>query len=74
MNKIQQLFSDISDEELRLAINEIKESEETGFVKEGGLVRKYATLTGEITGGLTTTDFYMVMINLLKQAAFRWVV
>lgn len=72
MNKIVELFNNISDEELKLAIAEMKESEITGFIKIDGVVRKYGRLSGEITGGLTTTDFFMVQINLYKTAAFRW--
>ncbi len=72
MNPITKLFSDISDEELKAAIIEIKQSDITGYVADNGYVRKYAKLTGEITGGFTTTDFYMTTINFLKQAAFRW--
>lgn len=72
MNKIVELFNNISDEELKLAVAEMKESEITGYIKEGGVVRKYGKLTGEITGGFTTTDFFMVQMNLYKTAAFRW--
>jgi hypothetical protein len=72
MNEIQKLFNDIPDEELREAILEIKESDVTGYVKENGYVRKYGRLTGELTRGVTTTDFFMTTINLLKQAAYRW--
>jgi hypothetical protein len=71
-NPITELFINISDEELRDAIQEIMESDKTGIIKENGVVRKYGKLTGELTGGFTTTDFYMVQINLLKEAAFRW--
>lgn len=73
MNPIKKMFDDISDAELCDAISEIKESETNGIIKKDGIVRKYSKLSGEITGGATTTDFYMVQINLLKQAAYRWV-
>lgn len=72
MNELVKLFQNIPDNELKQAILEIKESDATGYVKEDGYVRKYAKLSGEITGGFTTTDFYMTTINLLKQAAYRW--
>jgi hypothetical protein len=72
MNKIVELFNNISDEELKLAVAEMEESQTTGYIKEGGVVRKYGKLTGEITGGFTTTDFFMVQMNLYKTAAFRW--
>lgn len=70
MNKLHELFNNISDSELKEAIQEIKNSEKTGHV--GDIVRNYARLSGEITGGFTTTDFFMTQVNLLKQAAFRW--
>jgi len=72
MNKIKELFKNIASPELKEAILEIRESDTTGFIKEEGYVRKYGKLTGEITGGFTTTDFYMVQLNLLKEAAYRW--
>ena len=70
MNKVVELFKSISDADLKLVIEEIRESEKTGYI--GDLVREYARKTGEITGGLSTTDFYMVQINLFKEASFRW--
>ena len=73
MNELNKIFNDISDEDLKQAVIEIKESDSTGFIKDGGYVRKYAKMSGDITGGFTTTDFYMTTINLLKQAAFRWI-
>lgn len=73
MNKIRKLFEEIPDEELKETIKEIADSDTNGYIKENGLVRKYAKLSGEITGGLTTTDFYMTITNLLKQAAFRYI-
>lgn len=73
MNVVKLLFSEISDDDLKLAIEELIESDVTGFIKEDGYVRKYARLTGELTGGFTTTDFFMTTVNLLKEGAFRWV-
>jgi hypothetical protein len=71
MNKLRELFDNISDEELTSAIEEIRSSELDGVIKENGVVRKYAKLSGEITGGFTNTDFFMVQVALLKQAAYR---
>lgn len=70
MNKVKELFSSMTDDELRVAIEELKRSEETGFV--GDIVREWARKTGEITGGFTATDFFMTQISILKEAAFRW--
>jgi hypothetical protein len=40
MNKIKELFQNITDKELKEAILEIRESDKTGFIKEEGYVRK----------------------------------
>lgn len=71
-NPLITLFKNISDEDLKRAVKEMREAEETGIIQTDSIVRKYARLSGEITGGTTTTDFYMIQINLLKEAAYRW--
>lgn len=72
MNKIAEIFDFISDEELREAILEIKESEKEGIIKEEGLIRKYAKLVSSITGKPISVDLFLSQTMLLKQAAFRW--
>jgi hypothetical protein len=73
MSKVTELFNNVSDSELKAAILEIKENEKNGYIKEDGFVRKYARLTGEITGNSTSVDLLTTTINFLKVAAFRWV-
>jgi hypothetical protein len=70
MNKVKELFASMSDDELKAAVQELKQSEKTGLV--GDIIREWAKKSGEITGGFTTTDFFMTQINILKEAAFRW--
>lgn len=70
MNQIQILFNSITDEELKRAITEIKESETTGLI--GDVVRKWTKLSNEITGNNYATDLFMTQTNLLKLAAYRW--
>lgn len=69
-NEITELFKSISDSDLKLVMQEMKESESTGYI--GDLVREYAKKTVLITGNSVSTDLYMVQINLFKEAAFRW--
>lgn len=70
MNKIKELFKSMTDDELKSAVEELKRSEDTGLV--GDTIREWARKSGEITGGFTTTDFFMTQVNILKEAAFRW--
>jgi hypothetical protein len=69
-NEITELFKSISDNDLKLVMQEMKDSESTGYI--GDLVRDYARKTVLITGNDVSTDLYMVQINLFKEAAFRW--
>lgn len=72
MNKVLEIFEQISVDELRLAIAEIKTSESTGIIEEG-IVRKYANKISGITGNPISTELFMTQMNLLRQAAFKWV-
>lgn len=70
MNKIKEMFSKMTDSELKKAIDELRESEDSGLI--GDTIREWARKSGEITGGFTNTDFFMTQVNILKEAAFRW--
>ena len=72
MNKVLEVFEQISSEELRRAIAEIKTAESTGIIEEG-IVRKYANIVSGITGNPISTELFMTQMNLLRQAAFRWI-
>jgi hypothetical protein len=72
MNTVTKIFQDIPDDELKLAVLEIAKSDTTGIMESDSIVRKYAKITTEVTNNSTSTDLFMVQINLLKQAAFRW--
>ncbi len=73
MNKITEIFQSISNQELNSAILEIKQSEKDGIIPLSGVVRKYANKVSEITGNSISTDLFMTQMNLIKQAAFRWI-
>lgn len=71
-NPINKLFKEISDEELRQSIREIQEDEKTGFICDG-VVRKYAKETVSITGESFSSILMHTQINLLREAAYRWI-
>lgn len=71
MNPVHELFNQMSDEEVRQGILEIKESDKNGIIPDG-IVRKYAREIKEITNGMSL-DLLHSMIGILKQGAFRWV-
>jgi hypothetical protein len=72
MNKINELFNNISDEEIRQGIMEIKKDEGTGLICNG-IVRKYSKIVGDMTGNNGTVLLMLTEINILRQGAYRWV-
>lgn len=72
MNEITEYFNNLSDEELKTAILEIKEDENLGIIRIGGVVRKCANDIIKITHNSLSTELFLVQTNLFKQAAFRW--
>lgn len=70
MNPIVELFTNISDDELKTAIEEIIEFNNiTCVTRENGILRKYQRLLGN-TYGINSIDFTIKSLN--EQAAFRW--
>ena len=72
MNPIKQLFSDLSDEELILTINEIKESDVTGVFPDNSNVRALCQESANITNMDVSSNLLMVQLNILKEGAYRW--
>jgi hypothetical protein len=72
MNTIKQLFSDLSDEELILTINEIKESDVTGIFPDNSNVRALCQESARITKMDVSSNLLMVQINVLKEGSYRW--
>lgn len=70
MNPIQQLFADMTDEELYQAIQEINDSEQTGII--GDIVRGYANKTREITGAHYVLDLSSTQWLIWREGARRW--
>ena len=71
MNKVSQLLRSLSDLELRQALREIKELEETGVLKDGvtrGTIRK---LSRELA--IPHSDAHPVVIQgLFRIGSFKW--
>jgi len=69
---IPRTFESISDEELLKAIEEIKENNELGIIKNGGIVRKYAKIFSTITLQSFSKCLFSTETSLLREAANRW--
>lgn len=72
MNPIKQLFSDLSDDEVILTINEIKDAEITGTFPDNSNVRALCQESVKITNMDVSSNLLMVQLNILKEGAYRW--
>jgi len=71
-NEITKVFSDMSDEELILVIQEMKEDESQGIIRMDGIVRKKCKIVNKIVGGSTYEQMGMVQFSILQEAAYRF--
>ena len=69
MKEINDLFKQMTDEELIQAVTEIEESEITGSIKEDGIVRKYNNLSREFA---SETQLFTTLVNIISLGALRW--
>jgi hypothetical protein len=73
-NKVTEIYTNLSDEQLREAILEMKEDEKIGLIRSDGWVRR---LTKQICDTIGDTNFsthlFMTQTNLFREAAFRFV-
>jgi hypothetical protein len=73
-NLITEIYSELTDEELKEAILEIKENEPLALIKTDGWVRKLNKKIMEITGENTySVHLTSVIHSLLKEAAYRFI-
>lgn len=72
MNKVGEIFSEISDLNLVVAIEEIQEADDTGFFSDTSTVRHYTEVAMEYTNNPFATELLMTQLSFLKEAAYRW--
>lgn len=71
-NPINKLFESLTDDELRDAINQIREDEPLGIIRIEGKVRDLTRKVNEITGDCHTMHLTMVQMSLFREAAYRF--
>ena len=73
-NAITELYTNLTDEQLREAILQMKEDEPLGIIRTDGWVRKLAKQVCEILGGTDmSTHLFLSQTNIFKEAAYRFV-
>ena len=73
-NKVTKVFSDMTDEELVLVIDEMREDDPLGIIRENGIVRSKCKMVHDIVGvgGSTYEHLTMVQVSILREAAYRF--
>lgn len=72
INKVTKIFSDMTDEELILSIQEMKEDGPLGIIRENGVVRNKTKMVRDIVGGNAYEHLMMVQFSILQEAAYRF--
>ena len=71
-NEITKVFSDMSNEELVLVIQEMKEDGSQGIIRMDGIIRKTCKIVHKIVGGNMYEHMMMVQFSILQEAAYRF--
>ena len=71
-NQVTKVFSDMSDEELVLVIQEMKEDGPQGIIRMDGIVREKCKMVQEITGFNGDQHLMMTEFSILQEAAYRF--
>lgn len=72
MNPINEIFSILTDVELREALSEIFEDEKEGIIRMDGYVRRLTNEVVKITNNPVAVDLFLTQINLFKEGAKRY--
>ena len=72
VNEVTKIFSDMTDEELVLVIDEMREDDPLGIIRENGIVRSKCKMVHDIVGGNTYEHLMMVQVSILREAAHRF--
>lgn len=72
-NDLNELYDSLTDKELLVIMNEIKEAELTGSYPEDSAIRTLSTKASQITKTDTSSMLMLTQMNVFRQAALRWV-
>ena len=71
-NEVTKVFSDMPNEELAQAIQEMREDSHKGIIREEGIVRQTCKKVHDIVGGNVYEHLLMVQFSILQEAAYRF--
>jgi len=73
-NPITEIYENLTDEQIKEAVLEMKEDEKMGLIRMDGWVRKLTKKVCEITGETNlSTHLFLTQNSILREAAYRFV-
>lgn len=72
INEVTKIYIDMTDLELSKAIQEMKEDNLKGIIREDGVVRQKCKMVQDIVGGNRYEHLMMVQFAILQEAAYRF--
>ena len=71
-NQVTKIFEDMTDMELVLFVQEMKEDSPQGIIRMDGIVRQKCRMVYNIVGGGVYDHLLMVQLSILQEAAYRF--
>jgi hypothetical protein len=71
-NQVTKIFEDMTDMELALFVQEMKEDSPQGIIRMDGIVRQKCRMVYDIVGGGVYDHLLMVQLSILQEAAYRF--
>jgi hypothetical protein len=71
-NDLKELYDSLTNKELLVIMNEIKEAELTGSYPEDSAIRALSNKASQITKTDTASMLMLTQLNVFRQAAYRW--
>lgn len=71
-NQVTKIFEDMTDMELVLFVQEMKEDSPQGIIRMDGIVRQKCRMVYDIVGGGVYDHLLMVQLSILQEAAYRF--
>lgn len=72
MNPILQIFTQLTDEELYSAINDIDKAEKSGAYEDDSIIRNLATKVAEINQQDVSMNLFITQVSVLREVSKRW--
>lgn len=72
MNPILQIFTQLTNDELYSAINDIDKAEQSGAYEDDSIIRNLAIKVAEINQQDVSINLFITQVSVLREVSKRW--